>query len=338
MTGSAPTSVLGVYIVRPSTASFDFCDFVADLVSFARSNGVLPVSVLLLRESEKLSRHDEFFRYHDADELEWRLWNLLVPIAARSDAVDSVHVGNVDAMPHDLFNAALVFPPGATSRLLVEWDRSKSESSWRNAPFSCFSASSQALSKVALWLDAHEVQNPVVAISIRERAVEPERNSSIADWLLFCRYLLEHGFSPILIPDTSNPWPGWMSRAPYLTMPEASLSVDVRLALYEMAYCSMFYSNGPAAMALLDAKVNSVVFLPRLEETEYANSLNYAKAGLRVGSDRLDFPRGLNLLVWETDSFPSVVSAFERFKDEQRLRTDGRRLKLDLARDLNGPS
>jgi hypothetical protein len=85
----------------------------------------------------------------------------------------------------------------------------------------------------------------VVSITLREAKYQPHRNSNLPEWLKFADWLKERGEQVVFVRDTDK---AEEELEGYDTLPEASLDLDVRMALYQQAKMNYFVSNGPAVM------------------------------------------------------------------------------------------
>ena len=91
-----------------------------------------------------------------------------------------------------------------------------------------------------------------ITITLRESSHWPERNSDLAIWADVARFLWDRGYFPIAIRDTAHAHEP-LSRFP-ATWLRASLDLRFRAAVYETAWCNLFVSNGPAALAFLSTR------------------------------------------------------------------------------------
>ena len=310
-------SVLAVYVVRPSSAGYDLCNFLGSAHNFSNSLGGLPIDVLLLVEDSRLWLYEGGGTQASAS-VEWRLWNLLVPLASRAALVRDVFVSDVGANWSAHLDDHVVYPPMSQPGYLAEWNVPESPYLWRRSYPSCFRASDEAISMVAKWKLAVGVSDPFVCVTLRNRDVDPLRNSRAANWVAFGRQIRAEGFETVFVPDTGSLWSEDEVGTEFFINREAALNVDIRLALYEMAYCSFFYSNGPSALAALDSHIRSVMLCPVFEQSNFSDLQSYASQELHPGMNQLAPDRNHLLLHWSTDEADEILRAFREFQNRDR--------------------
>lgn len=100
------------------------------------------------------------------------------------------------------------------------------------------------------WLDDQWLlgsdATPIV-ITLRECSYWPHRNSNLTAWLTFAADLTKQGEEVIFVRDTSKADERFGG---FITCPEASRNLAVRMALYERARFCFFVANGPAGLAM----------------------------------------------------------------------------------------
>lgn len=86
-----------------------------------------------------------------------------------------------------------------------------------------------------------------IVITIRESFIKTERNSNTEQWVMAADWLVENGHKVVFIPDTDN---RFTTFGKHKSIPEASVDVQLRLAIYHLAKLNMGVNNGPMALAL----------------------------------------------------------------------------------------
>ncbi len=89
-------------------------------------------------------------------------------------------------------------------------------------------------------------RRPIV-ITLREANHWPHRNSNLPEWLKFADYLKDRGEVVVFVRDTAKA--DELIKG-YNIYPNAARNLDLRLALYEQAKCSLFAANGPWNLAV----------------------------------------------------------------------------------------
>jgi len=94
----------------------------------------------------------------------------------------------------------------------------------------------------------------VLTVTLRETAVQAERNSNLEAWGRFVASLDKDEYAVLVLRDLEKIHealpPAFANCLPY---PEAVISVELRAALYQLAYLNLCINNGPAAMLLQHA-------------------------------------------------------------------------------------
>lgn len=325
-TPSKARRVLAAFVVSPTTAGFDFCHFIAGAQFFAHERGFRSFDLLLLKEDPLISQAEMDWDSQDSDLLAWRFHNLITPLAFLASSVGDVSIRSVTDDWSSELTDSCVFPVGLSRGFIPEWS-TPSAFAWRSSSgFSCFRATDSAISLVQSWLKANRIGDPFVVINLRDRVKDVSRNSNLAEWLKFAQFLEQAGYAVVVVPDTGHMWFTTTEESPWPIFREASLNVDLRLALYELAYCSFFYSNGPAALAMLDSSVDFVAVLPLIEDATYAQATTYRDLGLEPGSDSFNWVVGVGVFHWSVDDFDELVTAFGKF-EKRKAQIEGTQTK-----------
>jgi hypothetical protein len=178
---------------------------------------------------------------------------------------------------------------------------------------------------VSEWIGS---RNPVV-LTLRDNPIKPERNSNIAAWRDFARYLVWCGHDVVVVPDTESEafralmddehlgltlqkrmldqeWGG----ARFWTLP--ALDVEVRHALYMAAHVSIGVANGPPMLAFFSDAPTLMV--KPLTNGHWETSSDYwQQQGIPVGSQPRWFTHKQRI-IWKQDTLDTLVSAFETWE------------------------
>ena len=164
----------------------------------------------------------------------------------------------------------------------------------------------EAVKRVQSWF--LEKEQPVT-ITLRESKSFPHRNSNRKAWLEFARELQRQGETVVIVRDTAkayDPLPG------FSTCPEASLLLDIRMALYERAKCNLFVSNGPGSLGWFGSHPFLQFIKPKEESRIFFETTSWWKeaAHMEVGG-QLPWCRPDQRIVWEADSFDNIRRAWD---------------------------
>lgn len=148
------------------------------------------------------------------------------------------------------------------------------------------------------------VSGEYATITLRQSDYWPERNSNLEAWTLAASLLKSYGVTPVFIPDTQGEAP-----ERYLSLPEASWDIDLRLALYEGAKLNLAVSNGPLVL-MCCSEVPYMVFKMLTDGGHMATKAAFYKAhGIEVG-DQFG-PNGK--IVWADDTAENVSHEIRQF-------------------------
>lgn len=164
----------------------------------------------------------------------------------------------------------------------------------------------------------------LVTITLRETSLYTSRNSGLSKWQQFSQYLLERGYQPLIIRDTSralefneeNLFPG------AICLSAAAFNVHIRTALYSVAYFNIGTDCGAIALAFFMKDINFSFFFVDTDNSRRMMTIEIENAkrkgivtGLGVG---LNYPflSGQQRVVWEEETYENIVNEFEDFTSQ----------------------
>lgn len=121
-------------------------------------------------------------------------------------------------------------------------------------------APEQGLRYVRQWTERHAAGRKLVVVTLRQYAVDVERNSRIADWVAFLKGLDRDLYFPVIVPDTDHALDHCDGFEGIATFDEAAWNLGLRMALYESAYINMFVNSGPASLCILNPRTSYLLF------------------------------------------------------------------------------
>lgn len=167
-----------------------------------------------------------------------------------------------------------------------------------------------ALDAASRWLEKNCAGRDAVVITLRECDYEKPRNSNLTNWRKFADALDKKRFSPVFVRDQAvamDPLPAPLQGL--LICKEAPWNLEFRMALYELAYASLFVNNGPWLIGIFNPSVNSISIKIITEELVLTSSKYLEDRGFDVGRN-LPFMGNNQALVWKDDSFEDIQAAF----------------------------
>jgi hypothetical protein len=170
-------------------------------------------------------------------------------------------------------------------------------------------ASSQGIRYVRSWLDRIARGRRPVVITLRQYAVDPQRNSNIDDWARFARGLDPTRYCAIIVPDTDR---SFESQGQFEGLPifrEASWNLGLRMALYELAFMNMFVNCGPGSLCILNSVCPYLFFKISVDGVELASANTLQLMGFVVG-ETPKFATRFQRWIWEDDRLEVLKREF----------------------------
>lgn len=147
-------------------------------------------------------------------------------------------------------------------------------------------------------------KKPYVTITVRQSEYWPDRNSNLAEWGHVANQIERLGFQIVWVPDTNSNMNGFIP---------ASYDIDLRLALYENAFCNLGVSNGPCALFYISDSPY-LVFKPLVNSCVSTTEKFWNAHGYKVG----DQFNNRGKLIWEDDKAEVIMSAFKEFMNQPK--------------------
>jgi hypothetical protein len=151
----------------------------------------------------------------------------------------------------------------------------------------------------------------VLTITLRETAVQAERNSNLDAWGRFVATLNKDEYAVLVLRDLEKIHealpPEFANCLPY---PEAVISVELRAALYQLAYLNLCINNGPAAMLLLNPLTRYLSFKMVTEAVQCTTPGHHRKWNWLDPGDQLQYATPFQRLVWKEDTADVLAAEF----------------------------
>lgn len=191
-----------------------------------------------------------------------------------------------------------------------------------------FSASIEAHRLVNKWLKCFSAGRKVICISLRQYKVDIGRNSNISEWARFADFLDKREYAVVVVPDTDHLADFYESPlSVYPVFEPACFLIDLRMALYELAYLNMFVSNGPAYAATLFKKINYLMFKITRPDVLLASPDVLKWLGYEIGGSPI-YATPFQRWVWESDTADVLYREFLAM--DRSLRAFGPTASIDF--------
>jgi hypothetical protein len=221
---------------------------------------------------------------------------------------------NNEADAYDFVEGRVVFPEKTSHDYKPRFSISEVFSQSPSTRSNVLEAPKKSLEYIRNWLDANEVTDPIVTITIRARDVDATRNSNLQTWMDFASWLKSKSYAPVFIPDTDAAWS--MSFKGFLTLTEAAFNLALRQGMYESSFTNFFMTNGPAAGAVLNKDVSYVMTGLLTTGSEYSSPAEWDTRGVSIGSERFTFAESHQLILWDPPTVETLMAVFTKIERE----------------------
>ncbi len=241
------------------------------------------------------------------EEKKWRVENLVAPICRRLIGCEGIVISGEYAAPSgcsifpDHFVGKMVgYNAAVTGRLYNLTNMSPLQ----------FDSSKWAKQKIKSWIGLDGGR--CMSITMRQSNHFVHRNTDLNVIPELASYLERSGKILIVVPDSDNDQSKRLDFHNVEVAYHASLSLDLRLALYQHCYINIGPSNGPVAMSFLTRNVKMLQFdLLKSDHTGIGvNQGWHASNGFPVGEN---FPWAENgsRLCWDDLNFSNIKRCLE---------------------------
>ena len=295
-------------------ATFDFAPFLAHAETFARNNGkeTLFVYFVMNKGNESLGENS-YDDIVDKDSQKWRFNNIIIPLVNVYPACVGYSVLSKGASITPYLEAKSVFPEGYSDSFDPPISDSEIYDALELNIFTGFKPSTQSLRYIKKWHQSKGIKTPIVCITLRQYDYDKSRNSDIAAWVQFAAWVFERGYTPVFIPDTDACWESSELIDKYHVFNEGCWNLELRLALYELAYVNYFYCNGCAYLATLSRTIRYIVMMPTIEGSLQSGPHVNEAYGWSEDQRREKFAEDYQFLSFKTDSFENIRDEFLEF-------------------------
>ncbi len=160
-----------------------------------------------------------------------------------------------------------------------------------------------------------------ITVTLRESTLQPKRNSDLPEWDKFFVWLSQQHpqLSVVIIRDTERVFeaePFTANNVFYF--PTASFHMDLRMALYEMAYVNMGCSNGPKQLCHLSKTASYITTKMIVEDYQGSSSARFVDRNIVIGED-FRFADENQLIDWNPDSEECLINSLVKFESIRPL-------------------
>lgn len=258
------------------------------------------------------------------DRWRWNIHNILIPLTQLFSSISGTTVTSVDELAaNTALDVMPLFPMNyhidAPVTAYTLSTLTKTIRKVGSKPDITASVNAKAL--VRNWFAQRKIaMKSAVTLTLRQSPGASNRNSTLSEWFKFADYVAHKGFTPILLKDTYTMFDHDREQfASYITMNEASISLDLRMALYESSFVNIGISNGPMSLCIFSNHVPYLVHM-RINENYFATSPRYLEEmGFPIGS-QFPLAKTNQVVRWSRDnSYPRLQAEFDDFLDKNPI-------------------
>jgi len=296
--------------VEPHT--FDFAYFLVDAEIFAKKKNIKKLFLWIIPKAiESQADDDDYTKAVGHHSFSWRINNMLLPISGLHSLYSGYGVLPKGASINSYVKEGLVYPENFTDTYrprLAEFIERRD--TYQSNLFLGFSAPPQGKKYISEWVNSLDTDLRIISITLRQYGFDSSRNSNIQEWLKFADWLKERNYQPVFVPDTESCWNLDGKLAQHIIFKEPCWNLGLRMAFYEECALNYFYSNGCAAIAVLNKNVASIVMMPVIKESKNATETMNTMHDPAYDSRRLAFAQQNQWWSKDIDTFENLKNDF----------------------------
>lgn len=283
--------------------SYDICWFLvwADLERKRRKRDRLHCIFVPISNEEQRRFPEGYDVVIDRNSRAWRFRNICV---AATSLLSNVSVTVCEGRQHaDVLKliSPQSLPSGFPPPLPLIYQRTIAGLVQEGSQWKGLSAPLQGKRYVDQWLRCFVGEKRPIVITLRQYGVDPERNSTVEEWVAFAKSLDHEIFQPVIIPDTDSAMLPLSGLDGLTIFREAAWNLGLRMALYESAYLNMFVNSGPGSLCILNRNCRYLFFKVMVPSLFLASEENLKRMGFTSGTTP-PFATPFQKWVWETDN------------------------------------
>lgn len=306
------------YDLNRSSETYDVTSFLATADCYREQQGLTHLHMVIVARDNQWQAQAYCL---DEEERLWRAENIVKQACALIPACKGMtYCTSRDQAQMYLDNTSQVFPPDYRLDNPPPITVHKDFYYWLDQGFDPrrFHSTPKASHYIQQWVD-HQLpdgKKQFVTVTLRESTLQPKRNSVIAEWDGFFQWLSQQHpqLSVVIIRDTERVFKKALFTASNVFyMPTASFHMDLRMALYEMAYVNMGCSNGPKQLCHLSKTASYITTKMIVEDYQGSSSERFIDRNITIGED-FRFADDNQMIDWNPDSKDCLIKSFLRFE------------------------
>lgn len=171
----------------------------------------------------------------------------------------------------------------------------------------------QASRLMEQFLASHQLcTRQLLTFTFRGSSTHSVRNTNAAPWLEFIRNLDPHRYLAVIIRDTAEACSQPYEETSAVECPLASISLPLRLALYQKALINFGVATGPCFSYFFIAQCSSILFTPCNEANFASSRSNIERTGYRIGEPQPFQNNGTHQIIFEQETPELIEAAFQQ--------------------------
>lgn len=308
-------TLFAFYDLNVSALTFNFAEFLAlchnELIRKKLNN----FAVIFVQEDhnqfKSLKQYSDFHNIHDKDSMNWRFYNIILPLLSTSNKCGGHYLINSKNEISFYTKKKNIFPQYYQNVFKINYDINDfyKIDNLNDITLTC---PIQALRYIDKWININNFENnKIVTLTLRYQDLEKVRNSNLEEWYKFAEYLQSVGYLPIIIPDTETCWYLKKKFKKFHVFTEPCWNLLLRMAIYEKSYVNYFVPNGPEMLATLNVRTSYIM----LNLVPVKGSKVNTEDALKIfNKSDYKFSTKYQKLIFKKDSFENLVKSFIDFK------------------------
>ena len=175
----------------------------------------------------------------------------------------------------------------------------------------CLRADNKAKEYVSEWLRLHAGDKKTIIITLRQYGYTLERNSNIDAWARFASEIDKENFLVVFVPDTEQALHGIPPElSDFLFFQPACWNLNLRGALYELAYLNLGVNTGPMSLCWFNSQCRYITFKTAVKNVREIPLEMLLEKGFVLGMNPA-FANKFQKWVWDDDDFEVIHREFK---------------------------
>ena len=306
--------LLFVYDTVSSPVTFDFLHYLYYAEWLRRCTGNKNIDLLLVsRPNLNASRGKEYISAIGDDNINWRIFNMLISLARLFPSVNRVYVVDATDAYEIVTKYKNIHPAGYGYASPKSAAVKLNESGFSNFPVLKIANTAKRVVEATFpQTDGRKI----VTITLRSCDYIAVRNSNVASWVQFAKTIDSSKYRVIFIPDASVDGIDSFEHLDIFDRFDlASWNIEFRAALYQYAWINMGVVCGPLAISGLMDNVWTVMIDRSLEYPADYHDSCYKYSGVEPGKTPQFYSKSCHFYLG-VDDLESLLRIFNKYEAE----------------------